>query len=573
LQIAQLPEQKTQSRNLLLVLALFAGIGALLYYLVWDIRPYPVPAFVDDYLYVRSAWFVKNLQWLGPFDAFTLVKRPFFAVLLAVTSVLHLPFIQFQIFFYVGSVAFFTYCLLGLGMPRWIAPQLLGVLAFVPTLYDANGSRVLRETSTVALEFIILGLALRMLNLEPGRQLRDVLKGRKLLGLGLLYLLAAFHWGMREEGILLTAVLAPLLCLIAVRCIPGSLVKRLSYGLLLNVGLVLAMVSSYVAIASTNFVVYGVFLVNDLSEGTFPKAVGALKSILEGPRPELLLEPSETDKLRELSPTFRPIGDVLDIAQMHDPDMDYSHEMFFLRVSALRGTEIGTSAPRTQQYFQDLATDVGRLCAEGKLTCDANPRASMIPQLSRQQWELLPGLLRELGQNVIRTENSGFDFKSQFAHDMEAPEPVIVRHFIEISRQQPFGLNGQQVEFTLPGPLGVILKQQQHRRWMGDLYNRWSPRLYGLAAASFLIFGTAAALGKDRRRWIVVLAVLGFQVVLRISAFSYIGAAFDGTVPSRLMTSAYPAALAFAVLVPNLTLALIIERLRGWRNQRFRAKA
>jgi hypothetical protein len=529
------------------IAALYAVLGGALFYLVWDLRPYPILGWVDDYLYVHSAWHLKNFHWLGPFDAMTLVKRPLFGAVLAATSILHLPFTQFQMFFYLAGAAFFIHSLLRLGMPRALALLVFAVSAFVPTIYDSNGSRVLRETSSIAMELFAFGLLLRLWRLPRGTSLKTVLTTRQGATLYAAYALGAFHWGMREEAFLLTLSAAPFLWVVGFARLEGGRARRGIGGLVLAGGWLAALLLMKLLISSLNFAAYRVFLVNDLSQGAFPKAVGLLKSIEEGPRPQLLLEPAETDKLRELSPHFRRVGDILHIAQRNVPDLDYSHQMFFLRVSALRESELGRSARQTQDYFDRLATVVAGLCAEGKLACDPDPRSSVIPKFNAEQKRRVPEMFSQLGRYILGTEHSGFEFKSHKTPGVEAAPEFVLKRYENITRQKLFGWDGgPQAEFKAPAPLDVLAAQRARRQKMGDFYSRWSPPLHRAAAVALVVF--CALLWKAPKRvWWWVIPLLLTHVFARLGAFSYLGA-IDGDIPSRLMTPIYPFALALAVL-------------------------
>ena len=540
------------------VLALCAVFGALLYALTWDLRPYPFLGWVDDYRYVKSAWYLRQFEWLGPFDATTLIKRPFFPFILAVTSSLGLPFDPFQVFLYMFGVAFFVHSLLRLGIRRWIAGALFAVLAIIPTIYDSDGSRVFRETITVGLEFVILGLALRLLLIAPQSKLRDLLWGPKSVLVYSIFALAAFHWGMREEGILLSLVLVPLLCAVGMWRLKGEVFQRALGSLILCAGIFVFIGAANLAIRSANYFAYGVFLVNDLSDGEFPRVVGVLKSIEEGPPSELLLHPFETDKLVRSSPRFRQIGEVLQKVQLNHPETDYSHEMFFLRVTALQGTELGASALNTQRYFRELYEELSNLCNDGTLKCEANPRLSVVPRYSRLQWKLAAQSVARLGEWTVRTRNSGFDFLSQRFIGVEPVPNEVLKQFVEITRQQPFGWDGHNTEYTLPGSLPAVLHQQQRRQSMGDFYSKWSPFLYLAAALALPVFVLLVWRARQYE-WFIVFGVLTAHASARILAFSYLSAIDEG-VPVRLIKPAYPFALASAVIVLGIVVTLLSQR-------------
>jgi hypothetical protein len=285
-----------ERRPLVIVAGLFAFFSVCLYLLVWDLRPYPFLGWVDDYRYVLTAWYMKKFEWLGPFESSTLVKRPLFPVIMAVTSALHIPFLKFQVFFYLAGVACFIHSLLRLAFPVWSAFCLFLILAFVPTLYDNNGNHILRETTTVGVEFFIFALALRLFRLLKEGRWEQWSRRRKVLEAAVIYGPVAFHWGMREEAILLMGPLLPFFFFMGLYCWRGDRRRKLLAAVALSGGLLAAVGLCHMAIASVNYHKYGVFLVNDLSGGAFPKVVGALKSIRGGPAPHLLLEPAETDK-------------------------------------------------------------------------------------------------------------------------------------------------------------------------------------------------------------------------------------------------------------------------------------
>jgi hypothetical protein len=75
----------TARQRITFILLLFSAVGASLLVLTWDLRPYPLAAFVDDYRYVLSAIHIKAAlwnvlrdddlsPWLGPYDPTTRVQ-------------------------------------------------------------------------------------------------------------------------------------------------------------------------------------------------------------------------------------------------------------------------------------------------------------------------------------------------------------------------------------------------------------------------------------------------------------------------------------------------------------------
>jgi hypothetical protein len=362
---------------------------------------------------------------------------------------------------------------------------------------------------------------------------------------------------MREEGILLSGVVAPALFCWALLKRGGEWMRRAAAGAALAGGLLASLLGAFLLIAACNYAAYGVFIVNDISGGNFPKLAGQLKRIDEGPRPDLLLEPAETDKLLALSPDFRRIGNLLKEVQQSDPDVDYSHQMFFLKVGALRdaGNPPAGSAVDTQAYFKKLALEIDGLCREGKLNCRSEARASVIPRMSAEQRGRLSAMMRDMWRFLFTTSHSGFNFTSQKTPGIEPVPDVVYRRFVEVSRQEPFGWDGQKSEYTMPAPIEVLERQKARRERIGKFYTEASPWLYvaGGIAFAFLTLLAAARPGNLRIVWLV-LAVLGVHVAIRVMAFSYL-AAIDGSITVRLLSPAYPFGLAFCVLSLGLVLS------------------
>jgi hypothetical protein len=159
------------------VLLLFTGVGGLLLALTWDLRPFPLAALVDDYRYILSAHEIKisvwellhnrNITpWLGSYEPTTLFKRPGISVVLAALSALHLPFIQTTLLLYLIFIAIMADSLLRLNYSRITVAALFLVCGLMPTLYDSNAVRVIREITTAALEMGILALCIRLFSVS-----------------------------------------------------------------------------------------------------------------------------------------------------------------------------------------------------------------------------------------------------------------------------------------------------------------------------------------------------------------------------------------------------------------------
>src|SRR5688572_29352536 len=532
------------------VLLLFSLVGAFLLFLTWDLRPFPLGAQVDDYLYVRSAIYIKTaaagliqgnlLPWLGPYDPATLFKRPGISILLATLSAMHLPFIQTILLLYLAGVAVFVNSLLRLQYSRLVAIVVYVVCGLLPLLYDANSVRVIREIATAAVEISILALCLRFFGL------RFVMSRQFFTTPTFLALLAllAFHWSLREEAILL---LAPVLLLLngAVWLSEGIDWRRKVR--LMAVISVLVWIPSqiaYLTFATLNKSSYGLFLVNEISEGSFPRAVSALKSVEEDPCNHGLLTEAEARKVMGVSPTFSLVSENLTEAVRQRPDLIYTDAFSGMRVAALPAI-IAKSPSQTQETFARIASEVDEACRDGRLRCAPRRTHGIVPLLCSSQWPMALENLIGYTRFVAEFRNSGFEPIGSGNPGIDPLHPSEFEHFKEILRQEMMGRNHDQFEFSQPASLSTIQRQESQRRAMGSAYSLAMPYV-----ACIGIVGVALrmALGTTQGPlWFLILLATGGHAGCRVLAFSYLSAV-DGYLNSRYISVCFPIAAAFVIL-------------------------
>lgn len=536
------------------VLLLFAGVGASLLVLTWDLRPFPLSADVDDSRYVLSADYIKSsprrwirddgpLQWLGPYDPTTLFKRPGISIVLAALSALHLPFIQTVLLLYLGGVAILVNSLLRLHYPRTVVSALFLVCGLLPTLYDSNAVRVIREIATGGLEMAIFGLCLALFSLESKRS-AGLLCSRTFLAL---LALLGLHWSMREEAVLL---LPPVLLLVngALWLRGGSdLRRRFVLSGIASILLLIPSQLAYLGFAGVNEASYGIRVVNEVSEGHFPRAVSTLKRVDESPCDHRLLTADEVGKVMAVSPSFRVVGETLAIALAHRPDMIYSDAFSVMRVAALRDKDIGASALLTQDLFARITDEVETACRDGRLHCGDRASGSIVPLLCSSQWPIVAShFVWHVGDHIARMRHSGLSPWWSGLSRVGRLHPAQIARFEEITRQKLAGRNAEEVEFSQPAPLELLQRQDRRRHVVASIYMTAMPWLMALGVAGLLL---RVPSWRDHSRpwwWIVLLAMAG-HFGGRALAFSYLSAV-DGYLNNRHISVCYPVAAAFTVL-------------------------
>jgi len=565
------------TRHRTFLLLLFCVVAALLLALTWDLRPYPLSAGVDDSRYVLSAHYLKllpgklinaspPLDWLGPYDPTTLVKRPGFSILLAVLSALGLPYLQTVLLLHVIAVGVLARALLRLKYSRVSVAAMFVVGSFFPTLYDANAVRMIREVATGALEVGIMGLCVSLFTVKARRPVGILYSPSFIV---LLFLLC-LHWSMREEAVLLLPAVIAL--------VSGALWFRDTHGtrhkmVLLLIGALLVVLPSqlvYLCFARLNKASYGVSFVNEISEGNFPRAVNALKRVQESPCDNGLMTADEAQKVLEVSPSFGSVGQTIKAVATQVPNMTYSDAFAIMRISAIQDETISHSPDLTQTLFGRIADEVETACETKRLKCGSHILKGIIPLLCQSQWPLVPStFMGYLTSHIARLSHSGLSPYSAAVPRLNRLSPAQLESFEDIANQKMAGRDAERVEFSQPASIGVLQRQDYRRSRVSSLYQKVMPWLMAVGVAvllSRLLFWP----DRDRPWSILILAALAAHVLLRVAVFSYFSAV-DGYLNSRYISVCYPVAAAFAGLAPAELFRLF--RRAGSRDIKLDAKA
>jgi hypothetical protein len=355
---------------------------------LWLMSQVPLSALVDaaydDVLFVKLAEYIRQGQWLGPYDQYTLIKGPLFPAWIAANSYLGLPLMLSQAALYALSG-----WLLVLLLRPHARPALLGGLfaayLFNPQVYNLENLRVLRQGLDVPLAALCLALAAGWLAAAQGAR-----RGLWLWALGLGPALAAY-WLNREEGVWLLPALAVLL--------GAALVSawRRGQGLLPAAGsaaLVLATAAAGVgAVSWVDHKRYGVADIVEFKQREFVSAYGALSRIRHAawrpyvpvPQEALAQAFAASPALAELRTRFNGawIGFGCRSLRVVPCDGEYRGGwfMYALREAASRAGYHRT-ALAARDFYGRIARELDAACVDGRLSC-LPPRATMLPPFRR----------------------------------------------------------------------------------------------------------------------------------------------------------------------------------------------
>jgi hypothetical protein len=232
----------------------------------------PVFAPHDSSNFLEHAKFIAAGQWLGPYDAFTLIKGPFFPLYLAFVREFGVPLPLAHL------VTYALACVLACIAIRSIVrdPRILGamfaVLFFNPFTFEQGAGFTNRSqiSGTLALAVIACATALFVRRAEPAR-------ASWIWSIGLGAFLSAF-WLTREESVWLLPALAVLLVPFVLRArretwdfaIERAAFATLPFALLL---------SSLAIVTQVNAGAYGWATVVELQSPEFAAAYGSLARI------------------------------------------------------------------------------------------------------------------------------------------------------------------------------------------------------------------------------------------------------------------------------------------------------
>ncbi len=523
-----------------LVIAVFAA-------LTWDLRPIPIDGRVDDWKYVRDGLSIANLKWLGAYNELTLIKRPFFSIVIAVTKRLNLPWTLFLFSFCLFSINFLRISLRKLGLSAKFSFLILLALLFLPTFYDRESIRMTRDMFFICWQLLLLGLAFRLMALPLDWSSKDFRK------LSIYFFLAlAFHVGLREEAAVFWPCLVILLLFYVKQQKFPFTQKVVHAAFLLFLGVV-SIQMALLSIRAANYFAYGVFILNEHEEGTFPKAMAAIASIKRSDQSSrLLIDYEHRQQLKKISPSFAQISEILDSeGETATPQCralktceanDYSHAIFFLRSHGLPAAGVTDSALKAEQFYEKLRIEISQACENNKISCETPLRTSMRPPFKNEYLPYLKDALKiHLGYHFTLA-NRGFAHHSHRDVDQR-----VIDDFARATKQHHYRIFPDGgIAGALPASLQVLERQKELRSFMGTFYSSLGPYIVGLGIFCCLIRLFAALwIGLDVQ--IVIACALLSTIVSRLAAIVYISAV------DNLMARNY--------VVPNYSLLLLFSLL------------
>lgn len=349
----------------------------------------------DDRLMINMTDSLLRGEWLGAYSEMTLVKGAFFPLFLAISGFFGIPYSISVTGFYSFACMVFIFGIKGFFKKEGPLMIIFGALMFSPVSYAVETFlRVYRNSLTAAEVLIIVGCMFAVY-LNKGKRPIALLFWSLGGGLGLVSL-----WHTREDGIWIM----PLeLMVIIITLIFIFITEKINFREKIKKGIIvllpiILLVSSTWVISGINYVNYGIFTTNELSNSHFTEAIKSMYAIKPVENIDNVSVPRSTvNQLYELSPTFNGIKDQFEVSlerwsrfDKEVPVREVEDGWFFWSLrEAVAASGYYENAQKANAFYEQLATEINGAFETGKLNRRATmPSALMSPWRDEYRKEL-----------------------------------------------------------------------------------------------------------------------------------------------------------------------------------------
>jgi len=337
----------------------------------------------DDRMFIDRAATIADMQWMGDYNQFTLMKGPGYPLIIATTYWLGIPLGRFQQVLWV--VACLAFVRAASPLMRSPVVRMVGLVVLMFSPYGFNTSalaRVLRQGIYPSLTLLVLACAVAIfLRVAPRDSAKKYLVWPWVIGLSIV--LPVF-WLTRDEGIW---IVAPVGLIGLATVLSAYSVGKISNALR-AVGAVTApwgMVGAATLVVCTiNWRYYGVFATIELRAPQFLSAYGALARVRPDPTvaDTVVVSREARQLIYEVSPAFAELKSGFESGEgkfwadvsagqfaPSDGEINGGWWLWALRDMVDR-TPHGKSGSAALAFYQRIADEVNRACDDGRLPAE-----------------------------------------------------------------------------------------------------------------------------------------------------------------------------------------------------------
>lgn len=369
----------------------------------------------DDLLMVQLATQILTGSWLGPYTENTLVKGIVFPLFLSSANALGIPYLMLLTVFNLTACAVFTYGVSKVTQNRLVLAAVFLVLSWNPVFSAAETFQRIYRCSLTPAQSLLLIASWFLMYYYSGRSLKKMGFWSVIAGIVTFSMM-----NCREDGIWIL----PFTVTVMILGISGAALHLRRHHITRRQAVCSAALfilpcflleGGNLCISAVNRLHYGVFLVNELNQGEFPRMIKAIYTAApeaDDPSGYISVQRKEMERLYEASPTLASIRPELEKSMDSwgafgrlPEDGEVENGWFFWSVrSALADAGYFTDASKCQQFCGKAADELEEAFRRRLL-----PKRAVMPSALMAPWQKEYGgaILKELPQALSYL--AGFD--------------------------------------------------------------------------------------------------------------------------------------------------------------------
>ncbi len=507
----------------------------------------------DDRLMVNLAYSIMNGEWLGAYNSNTFIKGVGFPLFLVFSRVLGFSYLSAVSLFYIGSCILFIRSIQPMFKRAWQAVLVYGILLFNPVTIGYTTQRVYRNGLTPSQVLLILGCCFAIF-----LRRKDPLKKWWGWAVGA-FASVGFFWQTREDAIWIAPFLIIFLIIMVVlflkeqKALKDKIKKSLAAFLP-----ILGIPVSILLVSAVNYHYYGVFICNELSQGSFSDALQAMYTA-QTDTPEIEYVTVSQEKLEQLytySPSLEGIQEELtswsELFSTYDrnPEDGEVEDGYFFWVLRLAAEEAGyyESPQKADAFFAQVAAEIQSAVDSGALEKTWSMPSALMPPWRTGNFGKLMNALGECltfsiswdGEFMVQDGNGGMGWSDE---DMGIALFEAVTNNVAIYPDVPY----QDVKVLMTAKFTRI------PNIISKIYQKTGVAVMGAGFLTYIALTVCLCRKSVRKKidvfpqWLVLTAI-GCNILMLCAGISYNHISCCHTICQFYLSGVYPMIILFWTL-------------------------